>query len=232
MAVGNTTTIVAQHSDDSWELAPACPFAPTSTNSVKDRSGRLWGWSGGKSCTFKAPVYDLWFSAPACPPSLPQDSAVKDKSGRAWGWFNGTSCAWRVRVATQAAAGPLAVAHRGLLQDCVLALLTHCVCLHRLCHLSLLQDARHRTLLAGAAPATATPAPNAANVAMPSVTPVAPNSAVPVVLLNAVQPSPAGGEALPAGDTVVTTAYGSGPDAVSCNLVQTQEPGTNLVRSQ
>jgi hypothetical protein len=45
LAVGNTTTTAEQHSpvpDDPAASAPACPFAPTSLNSVKDRSGRLW----------------------------------------------------------------------------------------------------------------------------------------------------------------------------------------------
>jgi hypothetical protein len=36
-----------------WEAAAACPFAPTTANSVPDRFGRLWSWHDGKSCAFK-----------------------------------------------------------------------------------------------------------------------------------------------------------------------------------
>lgn len=71
--------------------------------------------------------------------------------------------------------------------------------------------------------------PSSSN-AMPSITSVAPNTAVPVVLVNSVDtsPPPAVGDAvLPASNSITTTHYGSGQDAIVCNLVTTSGPGSN-----
>ena len=40
-----------------WETAPACTAAPTSTNSMPDAQGRLWGWDAVEedNCAFKNP---------------------------------------------------------------------------------------------------------------------------------------------------------------------------------
>jgi hypothetical protein len=88
----------ANSSKVTWEDAPACPFPPTAGNTHKDDSNRLWSWHAGKSCAFKAAVYDLWDTAPACPSSTTIGSTVLDKSGRRWGWHDGASCAVKVSV--------------------------------------------------------------------------------------------------------------------------------------
>jgi hypothetical protein len=65
---------------------------------------------------------------------------------------------------------------------------------------------------------------------LPHVTPVSATS-VPVLLVNSVNKQPEG-EALPASDSVVTTTYGTGADAVDCALVNVPDPATNVTRSQ
>lgn len=77
-------------------LLPAVCVA--AANSVKDDSGRLWGWHNKSSCAFKQPTYHAgvtWDAAPACPPSVPVITAVVDHSGCRWGWHNNASCAFK-----------------------------------------------------------------------------------------------------------------------------------------
>jgi hypothetical protein len=102
VAVANDTATHEQHdppansSKVTWEDASACPFPPMADNTHKDDNGRLWSWHAGKSCAFKAAVYDLWDTAPACPSSTTIGATTLDKSGRRWGWHNGASCALKV----------------------------------------------------------------------------------------------------------------------------------------
>lgn len=83
----------------SWTHVPACKANPTSSNSVKDGSGRLWGYEDNVSCGYKDPKDHhplfYWAAAPACPGS-PGPLSTTDSDGRVWGWIYGVSCAYKV----------------------------------------------------------------------------------------------------------------------------------------
>jgi hypothetical protein len=91
-----------------WSNAPTCEGAPSTSNSVYDRSGRLWGWSpqDQRSCAFRGSRLQLpgeankpvltWQTAPACKGAPTAMNSVKTRAGEIWGYEDGQSCAFRI----------------------------------------------------------------------------------------------------------------------------------------
>lgn len=96
-AIPNTASTTL--SIDAWDAAPACTAAPTAANSVRDNSGRLWGWENQASCAYKSgstPLYS-YGTAPGCGPTATKAAyRTKDATGSVWGWEDGHSCLFRV----------------------------------------------------------------------------------------------------------------------------------------
>ncbi len=92
-----------------YDTAPSCLFSPSSSNSLSDSQGRLWGWMKGTSCLFRKPSETaiaaaaaaagssgiIWDTAPLCTGVPNGETSLADDSGQLWGWQQGRSCAFR-----------------------------------------------------------------------------------------------------------------------------------------
>lgn len=77
-----------------WSNAPTCKDEPTNTNSVYDRSGRLWGWENDRSCAFRGTRWQApgdtskpilsWTTAPDCKGSPSATNSIKTRAGEIW----------------------------------------------------------------------------------------------------------------------------------------------------
>jgi hypothetical protein len=135
LAAGNHTEVVEQHGSPvpqadqrpanattSWEDAAPCPATATILNAtVKDESGRVWGWNpaNNESCAFKRPVYDLYDVAPRCPANVPRESGVRDESGRLWGSSGNVSCTFEVWCVERGAVSAVLQDPCARLADCL-----------------------------------------------------------------------------------------------------------------
>jgi hypothetical protein len=102
-----------------WDTAAGCSGHATRSNSVRDQSGRLWGFQQGVSCAFKGDAthkqVDLpgepvitWAYAPACTQDPDARNSVRSEQGQLWGWEQGRSCAFRINNGKPSATWALA----------------------------------------------------------------------------------------------------------------------------